>query len=504
MRPRRGHDDMVEVELVEVGDLDPDPLGADLLPPGVAVPDDPRDDDAGTFGPSRRRTGRWLVAGAVTVALVVTGASVHEAFRDRSARGLAVTHAVVGPLPTPPTEAWRSPGPAWAVPAGGAILLVPLAFQDPTLTLVDPRTGATRWTYELGWGGPGARTETACGGYSWLDTGVREHDVDVVACRVHVQAPGTVGVDPATGEATRRGPEDSVRMIVLDTGTGELVREVMSHLLGFDQIGADVVLATGDPDGTVRVRREDARTGTERWEHSEPVVPEHGRLYAFYTTQGVGMLHRERSVVAIDLETGRAIRRWEPPDGRSEFSALPTGGLAAYDGSTATTTVTDRDGADLFSVVGRVVVPTTTDRSVPDILLFWDRHDGVLRGHDARTGAERWTWEPPTWLRVPTWPVQVDGTLVVMDSSGLAAIDVRNGHQRWALERPTDQIGPVLTTGTSILFTEGHTGLEDLVSIALSDGTVEWTGDLPESSGLLVGVGGVLVSVFGDDVIALR
>ncbi|MCU1431642.1 MAG: hypothetical protein JWP95_747, partial [Actinotalea sp.] len=279
-----------------------------------------------------------------------------------------------------------------------------------------------------------------------------------------------------------------VGMDVVDAGTGETLRRLATSGAAVlnEPFGTTAVLAVLTPAGHLTVQRWDPATGELLSEvTSERPVATGGSAIVRRTERfGDILVVNGDAEVAFDLATGEEV---DPADalgagrGWEQSVRLP-------DGATATWTwaetgpgrgqVVEPDGTVRFDLPGPPAQPSTSDDSVPDVLLV-TRDDTSLTGLDATTGEELWT----TDLVGAQVVVLIDGRLVVRHGTKTIALDARDGTTLWTAETSSAGYHEGLTDGELLLtYVMGDGGSLELVALALEDGEELWRAPLPSGT----------------------
>ncbi len=418
-----------------------------VVPPELAVVPTP-----GRGAPRRRR--RWSahpVPWVVAVTVVALGGSflATRALESAQRVDVAALEGGLRPIEAPLDVSWSVP-----VDRGGAVI------AGPGVVVVQ-RDGLT--AYAVDDGTPVWRSEAA----GELATCVPRADrspTEVVVCVTPWDGPG-------------------VRLTVLQAATGrtlgQRVVEAVPHAVV--PVGeADVVRARWD-EGDVVLVREEAATGTVRWERR--VERERsGSVELAVSSSGTGIvLEAGRGVVTV-MAPGVVASLTEDGTVLKEGDVwtvvrLPDGRYVGNEYGSGTTTVFTADGVPRVEVRGRVVESALSDGSVPGVLLM-NTFRGIA-GVDAVTGAPLWTTGSAGHRPV----VRVDGLVVLRTDTTLHGVDVASGATRWEVPLADGATWPALTDGRSLLVAEGEGEggrRQHLVSIALADGTVEWRWPVPE------------------------
>lgn len=464
----RAHMALVEVdETDERGPRAP----ADTPPPAVRA---------------RRRGPRWWWWVVPVVAAAVVAATAADASSERAAQERADrTPGLVGPLDGRPHERWRAAGTATAqglVTADGALVLVSEDRDGWRLTAHDAGTGAVRWAVPLG-----AAEESAFEGSS-VRCPSDGRDVGALVVCV-VTRPVPVYVD--RGRLARRST-----VVALDSRDGaERGRwEVPGTVLGTGRTADDLVVGAAADDGTVTVTRRDARTGAVVWSHEAAgTLSDRGARRAWLRVAG--------PLVLADAGESAVLRA---SDGGVVLSApaLLFTELAAYHGGFATFTLDDRgalyraDGTLVTRLPGLPAPLTADDGSAPGVVVV-DVGTRLL-GVDAATGATRWSLD--TWLEAA---LLVDGVLVLVGDTQVAAVDARDGRELWHHDGLAVAAAPA-SDGSLVLVPVLTGGGSRVVAFDLHDGGRYWSVDGPAGLQNVVGAGGSLLLRTRGGVVVLR
>lgn len=495
---------MHEVELVEQGPggrpadasgarATDDRAGADGPAPDHAeehaahsapgAPDRSRDGARAGASFVRRHRVRLVAAGLVVAAALAVG-TVRDARADRArVAALAVAPAVLdptGPRDGAGLERWRRPVLDGLVAGAGLVVTAGVTGAGSGgVAAYDAVTGAPLWEAEVASVGP--QGDLTC----VLTAGAEGAGEGATAGADPVDASGAPGAGasvacvavPAVGKEAwgglgRRG---QVRLVVLDAATGALVRDDPADRtdLGLTALGPDLVLTRTVPGGAVRVTRQAARTGAERWTSEVDARAPDARGPQPPVTRV------ERGLLVVD---GGAVRVLD--DGGAPVGTWPSG--------------VDRPDVP--------VVLRGDDGSVPDLgLVARPADDGVDLRADA--GAARWS------ARTAAGSVLVvQGRVVTSDGTGaLTARDAGSGEVLWSAD-PTTWTGVRASTVLGAVQTDGEhllvpllpaDGSPVLVAVGPVDGRAAWTAPLPPDVRAVERAGRRLLGRTATEVVAL-
>lgn len=415
-----GEDDTVEVVLDEVAGGGAGPVDGDGDPRRV-----------------RRRRRRLVASGIVVVAAVGVTSVVMTAQDERRERerreALADVPGLLPPLDGPPEELWHvADGLPFAV---GQDVVVLESEDAGDLRALDLRGGREVWSRRVA-------ADESCVALSDdaspLRFGPGATVADHVACYPRfatVEGYRVVVGDPATVE-------------VLDIRSGAIVAEVPTpaDVLGVEQAGGDVVVASLDADGAVVVSRwgTGARTlGGPRWSTRlpEPLETIEASGWVFHAEAEIVRAGTVGSV-PLDLATG------EPrPDTVREGvlftvdAPLPGGGGLEWDYDEVArpvggTRVVDTDGGVVRRLDGAPWRPVVADASSPEVVLLRRSASSLVVGEesgdvvavDVTTGADLWSGGRMAGLEAL---VRVDDLVVAAGAGIVVALDVRDGAVVW-------------------------------------------------------------------------
>jgi outer membrane protein assembly factor BamB len=446
------------------------------------------------------------VAAALAVALVTVLVVDGVRSRDVAAR-LSSTPGVLEPVSSPLEEAWNEPG-GWFHPAvHGPDLMINQFHDGGIVRLVgtDVVTGEQLWDVMV----PGAPPEDGimCRPLTPDSPTVTTH----VLCRLEVPVgPGT--------ELPGHGPRGEPRLLVLDARTGDTVADrALDHGFGaIATLGADVVVTTVQPDGRVRVERQDPASGEVRWiVDSEQTLAGAGsgagpRSPETEVQQGVVVLEGPLGM-ALSAD-GEALGEWQAPDGalpESDSRALTITVLAdgrfvvgsdVERGDRPYGTVSVSDARDGFPIDGPVLEPAVDDGSADELLLTASTGGREIVALDRRTGEPIWTARATP----RTEPLLLDHRLITSAGTDLVALDTRTGEQLW--NRPIGR-------GDFQLLTDGHVVLvpsdtqsrteSTVTATDLADGRVRWTAEAPANVIGYYSIGGQLIALQQEAMIRL-
>lgn len=476
MRRRGPGDGVVQVELVEA-DADLDVGGTD-----------------GGGGDAREavraRRLRWvgLAVVAILVGAIVPARAI-EARQDAARRvALAELGWVLPHIEGQLEEVWRSSG--WTVAQTDELIVV----QGPTEAAVralDVATGSVLW-----------ERDGAC---SPVDVYASAHQdryltVDTLVCLPH--------------GAYFQGPRESeiaFKVVAVDVATGIDVGslDIDGGLLMQDSVDGEVLLTFVDGEAAIGVIRWDPRFG-EVWSYrSAPgVLP--GDVpwadgWVYERREGVLQLTDD---LALDLATGEQVT--VPPLQASspnvDVRLLPDGGsvelrfeTSSDGGWLETARVLDADGSLRFEIDGTPGSPWQTDGSDAEVLTVI-RPDGRVAGIDPGTGQARWS----TASVAPAFVLE--DVMVLVGSSGVLAIDVHDGEERWHAEEVPVWNGTAATDGDVVLVQSLDGAVPELVALDLRTGAEAWRIPISGVTGSYwhLDHGGGNLLLFGDEeVVAL-
>jgi len=214
----------------------------------------------------------------------------------------------------------------------------------------------------------------------------------------------------------------------------------------------------------------EADSGTERWrldrDFANAITVADGTVYAINTTYA-----DPPTLVAIDLETGR--ERWSAPltDGRLYWPTPPAvaDGMV-YQGGVDIVALSAADGGQQWSRdLGETITgsPTTVDDA-----LYVPVADGTVAAFDP-DGTERWRQPVESGGQVSgresvTSPAVADGSLYVVSSWQLTALDAETGSERWTTGIRGNH-PPVVADGVVYV-----SGLNTMEAYDAADGTLLW------------------------------
>ncbi|WP_258725353.1 PQQ-like beta-propeller repeat protein [Cellulomonas sp. NS3] len=424
-----------------------------------------------------RRTGA-ISAVAVTVLAVgiATATALTPAPRDPAVDPVPTATATPTPTPTASASATTTPTPTATAtpeqPAGwgvvGSLAQPPRALWSLTAgdVLPDPAGGQPTTFVDV-------RDGSWYGDFEAVDAG----DVLVTFVTAEDGQNALTGIDAVTGAVRwvqRQGverpttwtcsgtsseglvvclgssAEDEPELQLLDPQDGTVVRTLpVEPWVVSTGLAGDTVVVHGKPEPTTaRWDGLDAVTGRTVWSHVEPGAasdePVYGDVFAQTQVQGThARLAGFTYSAVIDTATGE----------RSTTGPQDLG--------------VGRDPA-VWSVAPGAVVP----RLVP-VTTSADGGMSALAAHDPRD--ETVLWEAGA-TRVEGL---VGDTVLVEDAAGVSALDLATGAVRWS----TDAGTVVATDGERVLV--HHHDRQELVALALADGSTVWS--LPAPAGSIVG-----------------
>ncbi|WP_203757407.1 outer membrane protein assembly factor BamB family protein [Cellulomonas chitinilytica] len=461
---------MLDVELVE-----PDGVGPGAAPPSAAPPGHPW----------LRRNARLLVAGGLSLAVVLVGTQAVVDARERARLAeLAAIPGVLAPVDDSLEVRWRGDLEVSQVLQGGTVVdgtLVGVAETEPgSLELwgLDAGTGERRWATSAELATP---LMTPDGGAPEAWTTCAPLD-GLVACVA--QQSGTAGVSP------------DMTVWVLDPADGRLLRttrlpgEAGLTFSRGDVVSAVPVLLDGTTPaaagaGTVRwaVTATNGRTGDVAWAYTTPPVDVVGREDGTTTydssTRSAALDARDDRVLLIvdhhawELGTDGTLHRSVLLDDVSWVELTRAGGLvqSTYDGRGGRSALLRDDGTWVRTASVPLWLPVD-DGSAAGLVFFAQQSEGGIsriEARDGRTGARVWQVS----VRAMT-ALLLDDRLFVGTADGLQALDATTGGTLWTvdLDRSVDEM---TTDGRSLvvrglgLSAEGY---------APSDGRALWRTDL--------------------------
>ncbi|MCB7135416.1 outer membrane protein assembly factor BamB family protein [Cellulosimicrobium marinum] len=415
-----------------------------------------------------RRPGRVGLALVVAAGLALGASAAVTAVLDGSRQQDVRTLAGgLEPLREAPVERWS----VALDPAAGLV-----AAPDAVVTVDDRLTAYAVEDGEALW-----RSE-ALGVASGCLPRAGDPARDVVVCVVPQGEGGVLltTLDSRTGEVVGERVAQAAPRAVALVGSSDVVR---AHL-----VGADVVVV-----------REDAASGRVRWQHRV----ERRRLDGLVQPRLAGVrLEAGRGVVSVTApgavatftEDGRALEEGEV----WSIARLPDGRYAGNEYGRGTASVYTADGDEAFRVRGRFLDTALSDGSVPGVLVV--NSFGGVSGVDAATGAVRWSLEGVGYHA----EARVDGVVVLGTGRALHGVAVESGERLWDVDLPERGSWPTLTDGHAVIVSDDErTGGQDLVAIALEDGSVRWRWEVPDDAYRVVPADGRLLVLTGDRLAAV-
>ncbi|GAA2727533.1 outer membrane protein assembly factor BamB family protein [Cellulomonas aerilata] len=474
-----GGRDMRDVHLVESWDEPPagGPAGAE---PGAGVPGT---DGAGRppTSPRVRRRRRGVLVVAAAVATVVSVTAGVESWRDAArVRALADVRGVAAPLRGAIQPLWEVESPVGDVLEVGERLLTVLSGAGTVdAVALDAGTGQEAWRTTIG---SAVATDGPVGcvvpGAPGEPDGA---DRPVLACVV----TDRVATTPEQPEGWTTYPV-AAHLVVLDARTGRLVSDrATTPGARLATAGQDLLLAEVGGDDHVRVSRLDPRTGETSWTFTSPdpapadrfglrpvwlqapgdvVVVESGTRWVL---SGAGVLSHtlDRDPQALPGPSRAAGGQW-----LVRFEEDPRGDPRVR--SRVTDLVTGRS----YDAPGFVVGALPDDGSLPGTLFVGSPDGTAVSAVDGATGEQLWTVE----AQVGSWPMVLDGTVVLLDGGRLLALDGRTGAERWSVA--DDRLGAassIVTDGQVVVASDGATRPGgEVVAFDLDDGRVRWSSDV--------------------------
>lgn len=413
--------------------------------PEVEVDFLPDPDDAAPADPASppRRSGRWWwVAAVVLVAVLGVSELVERGREARREERWAATPGLVADLSTPPRAAWGT-GPGYVLGATDEVVILSTPVRATTAVVaLEVTDGSVRWSHRL----------DGADGPQWCSLAVT---AGVLCWRV--------------GELGERAGE----LVVLSADTGEVIGRQGGVMVQAQAVavpdGVVVVRAGEGADALVRL---DPVTGEVGWEVAVPVPGAEASLDAVVAVGELVALIGARTLV-VDPGTGEVLAE----TARSGVVAVP-GGFAVRTGQHRWR-VFDTAGTVLGEVPGRPAEPELSDGSVPEVLVVTDgaRHRAV-----DRSGRERWSLPDDHGLVV----ARREGAVVMLTGTGVTAIDLRSGRERWVWSGDLcPECGAVSDGGRLVVV--GRGGADEGAgggrwvghAIDLDTGETAWTAGLP-------------------------
>lgn len=428
----------------------------------------------------RRRRGLVAVGLVVVAAVGVTSAvmTAQDGRRERDRReALADVPGLLPHLDGPPEELWHvADGLPFAV---GREVVVLESADAGDLRALDLRGGHEVWSR------PVAADESCVAlsdDSSPLRFGPGATVADYVACYPRfatVEGYRVVVGDPATVE-------------VLDIRSGAIVAEVPTpaDVLGVEQTGGDVVVASLDGDGAVVVSRWETGPGQLDGPVWSTRLPE--PLEAIEESGWV--FHAEAEVVRagtvgsvpLDLTTGVPL----PDTARGGVlftveAPLPGGERVEWDYDEVARTVgrsrvVGADGVVVRELDGRPWGPRVADASSPEVLLLRRPTSAMLTGEesgdlvavDVTTGEDLWSGGRMAGMEAL---VRLDDVVVAAGAGTVVALDVRDGDVLWEDRRSgaSPRLGG-LTDGEVVLVAETAGVGPALVARDMRTGVERW------------------------------
>ena len=492
-------------------------------PPGP--PDGRRD------GSWARRARWWTAAAASLTLAVVANGLVANHREDARLAALASVSGVLAPLDGPVRELWRSDAQLFTGLAGsdGALFGVENDFASGRVDVVavDPVTGADLWRFPARPGDPTAAADSALTGFGGAqcafpgpllpadraDAGAGP----TIACVVTDEVATLTDADFGTTSYPVRS-----HLLVLDATKGAVVANRPTDVTtAVAWLGADLVTATVDPDGHVRVTRSEGFGPANRWTFTSDETVGTGELMPPSVWVGVvgdllAIGSNGSSAAAGDAPTGGG--SWLlAADGdvvRSLTGQLGSGygwginvlaggtlfaeAAPADDGGASQTRIIDAATGRSFTTAGYPTAGQPDDGSLAGLILM-QTESGELVAVDLSTG--RPTWSAPNPGGAPV--VVLDGRVLRIESDALTSTDGRTGKTIWTTPiEPTDN-GSLVTDGLVALLTQREpAGDVNLTAFGLDDGARRW--QTPLTSELwLSAINGQLYGWPGQGVVAL-
>lgn len=421
------------------------------------------------------RRWRWWAAGAAAV-VVVSLAAVQGVVDHREAVAVARLAAVPGVVPplgdrlsivrTISQDEAGSLFGGIETPEGSASLVL-ADDGSQAFTAVDPRTGATVWSTPLV--GP-VRGRVVPASTSYGGTCVAGSPAgEVSTFAACLATDGFLRI--ADDGAQELVAATSTRVMVLDTHDGHVVVQwPVEQDTQLAVLAGLVVVGHRDAERGVEIVAHDARTGAERWRHTEPLVvdpeavvdatTEH--FWSFFTAGDV-LAFADGPALTLLSPAGDVVRGGlSTVDGGGGYGVDPvTGDLVMTDygssGDAETTTLLSADGDPAGDRVldGRLLETTVDDGSVPGLVLT---ALGELHAWDRESGHERWTAD----IQPGYGALVVRGRVYLSTASSLVAVDGRTGHVDWETAATLGLGGSLATDGRHVLVpTTSSSGVAD-------------------------------------------
>lgn len=455
---RRRDPGAVQVELLEGDDA--------LAPPS----DSDSDDDVVGPDSARARRLRWVGLAVVGALLgTILTATVVDA-RRTAARPAALAELgwVLPALDGPLEEVWRASG-GWVIAQTDGVLVVQEVTSNAVRAL-DADSGAVLWERD--------------GGADWSCFPVFDYRSPdqgrYPASETLVCAPTGWWADEALPE-----PGDTVSLVPVDVATGAELRPLVidGGVLVQDAVDDDLLVTFLDTDAAIGVVRWDPREG-EVWSYrSAPGLLPDGAPWSLQDGWAYQLGEdalRLTEDIALDLGTGREVPAvaTDPTDPQADFvgnvQELADGGRVEWrwddEGSSARGRVLNPDGSLRFEVAGEPWFLWSTDGSVTEPILTIGA-DGTAVALDPLTGDELWSVPG----RRDNWPAYLlDGILVVVGPTTVAALDARDGTVLWQVDTQYAANTSAPTDGDVVLVQVSERPGSAIVAVDLRTGTEAW------------------------------
>jgi outer membrane protein assembly factor BamB len=425
----------------------------------------------------------------------------------------------------------EAPGEGWGseVSVLGGLLAF---RSDDDLVALDPATGDEAWRLRLGENpdcgpmGLAGREEAVTRELVCLTGSGATREVVVVGPDGAASAVRTLdAADTGRYGEPRPGPEGTVLRAgrvgaVPAAGVGDAECRDVGSCTGTVEAGRDLLL-----------RAEDARTGAERWSVTVPFRPTSAdQCTNWSATSWDGTPNMVDLDDMLDVEafgariTGDLVRLYgcgveaavtsdgvllgtglEP--GISDAESLRGGGYRVYTfDDTVGTTLYDADGGVVGRIDGYVLQPSARDGAGPDTLLAWER-SARLRAY-APDGSPR--WDVAGRSEIHRFLAQVSGTALVLTADGtVRGLDAATGEERytWTPARSDGSfladlyVSRAFTDGEFVLLILENGAGGGLVTLDAASGEVVWeqdAGDVMTADDTLPGLGYGLLAVDGN------
>lgn len=332
--------------------------------------------------------------------------------------------------------------------------------HDGTLYALNPETGTELWRFATEYVDPPAL---------WVDDEI-----------VYLHRNSVIALDSTTGIQLWRTeyPSNDGSSVTFVDGAlyfssadnsvyaleGNTATERWRFLTGIEVTSVKEVDGTVYAAGNGAVHAIDAETGAQRWQIDVQVADEYAPPPVPVILDGILFISGDDNVIAVDAATGSerwrlSVLGWVHSAEDGTVFINDYGYAFAYSVDAATGSELWRsDEGEYFSTVANGTA-------------YIETSNAEVYAVDTATGSEKWRYSTDG---DSIWGTMVDGSVYILGSEGIDALDAENGHQLWSVAIESGYSTPVVANNTMLLSINEEYG-ESLSALDAASGSERWS-----------------------------